>query len=158
MTEEVKRAIPERVRPPMPKPEDNTVTDDGAPDMPEEFVRRPFGSSQEKLSAPKRPGYHRHWFNDYPGRVDRAKEAGYAHVNENNDKRRPMKRVVGTSQFGGPLTAYLMEIPYKWFEQDLAREQAKVDEIDAAIKQGKVSTKEGDERYVPKGGIKFTAE
>lgn len=133
---------------PMPEPQDTAVSEDTAG-----FVRRPFGTSEQKLSAPKRAGYHRHWFNDIPGRVDRAKEAGYAHVA--NKKGSPIKRVVGASPFGGPLVAYLMEIPIAWFQEDMAREQKKVDEIDAALRGDDIARKPNDQRYTPKNAIKI---
>ena len=32
------------------------------------FVRKPFGTFDQKLAYPSREGFHRHWFNDEPGR------------------------------------------------------------------------------------------
>lgn len=121
------------------------------------FVRKPFGSMAQKLAAPKREGYHRHWFNDVLDRIQQAKDAGYQHVTEEGSKK-PMKRVVGTAKGGGPLVAYLMEIPEEWFRQDMAAGQKVVDEIDVAIRGGDIARKPDDERYVPKGGIRFEDE
>jgi hypothetical protein len=122
-----------------------------------DFKRQPFGSLAQKLSAPKRDSYHRHWFNDVLDRIEQATAAGYTHVKDQNT-RRPMSRVVGVAKGGGPLTAYLMEIPEKWFKEDARRKQQAVDEIDAALRGGDVARKDNDERYVPKHGIKIHAE
>lgn len=112
------------------------------------FTRRPFGSQLPKLYAPQRKGYRRYWFNDKPGRIARAKEAGYSIVNEDG---KPMCRVVQ----GGGLRAYFMEIPIKYFEEDMRAGQRQVDEIDRAIRGGDIKRTEGDNRYVPKDAIKF---
>ena len=49
-------------------------------DLPQRPNRKPFGSMQLKLAHEIRPGFHGHWFNDTPGRIGRAQEAGYEHV------------------------------------------------------------------------------
>jgi hypothetical protein len=122
------------------------------------FVREPFGEPHLKLQAPARAGFRRYWFNDEPGRVQRALAAGYSFVKVNG---RNTRNVVGRARNGQAQVAYLMEIPQAWFEQDMARQQAKVDEIDAAIKGGHIGakqgelTKDGDNRYVPKEGITY---
>ena len=78
-------------------------------------TRKPFGAMEQKLYWPKRPGYHRHWFNDTPGRIDAALQAGYAHVTGRDEK--PVCRVVGKREGGGGLMGYLMEIPEEWFQR-----------------------------------------
>lgn len=102
--------------------------------------RKPFGSVDQKLAWPVRPGYHQHWFNDDPGRVFAAKEAGYDHVQDHSG--RPVSRVVGVAAGGGPLLGYLMEIPQEWYEEDIARQQAIVDEKMNSIKRGYVDKKD----------------
>src|ERR1041384_4296280 len=42
--------------------------------------RKPFGSQGQKLAYADRPGYHRHWFNDTPGRIMDAQSAAYDFV------------------------------------------------------------------------------
>lgn len=81
-------------------------------------IRKPFGAYTQKLALPKRPGYHRHWFNDSPGRVEEALQAGWMHI-QGKDKT-PLKRVVGTARDGGPLYAYAMELPEVFWEEDVA--------------------------------------
>lgn len=129
-----------------------------AVDRPPNFVREPFGEPRLKLQAPARPGYRRYWFNDEPGRIQRALGAGYSFVKVNG---RNTRNVVGRSKNGSAQVAYLMEIPEGWFLQDVRRQQAKVDEIDTAIRGGSLGAqkgelaKDGDNRYVPKDGIRY---
>jgi|SRR5262245_10965870 len=96
--------------------------------------RKPFGSLEQKLQFPDRPGYHRHWFNDDPGRLARAEEAGYSQVNDEHGK--PVHCVVGISRGGGPLTAYLREIPLQWYQDDMAAQENVVLELMRQIKRG----------------------
>lgn len=116
-----------------------------------EAKRIAFGSNGRRLPVyKKRPGFRSHIFNDYPGRIDAALAAGYKHVTD--ERGRNISVVVGTSQFGGALTGYLMEIPEEWFLKDMAAAQKEVDEVDQVILGGGVGAKEGDGRYV--AGIK----
>jgi hypothetical protein len=110
--------------------------------------RVPFGSFELKLDLPPRPGFHRHWFNDKPGRIERAELAGYTHVCDASGK--PISRPVGVRDGGGALHAFVMEIPQELYDEDFLRAQARVNDIDASIRQGKLATTEGDSRYVPK--------
>lgn len=109
--------------------------------------RKPFGSQIQKLAYPQRVGFHRHWFNDEPGRIEEALQAGYTHV-EDKDGRK-VQRVVGVATQGGALMGFLMEIPEEWFKEDMARNQQVVDERDAAIKAGHVTEEKGANQYVP---------
>jgi len=117
--------------------------------------RKPFGTLGQKLAYPLREGYHRHWFNDSPGRIEMAKEAGYTNVQGKDGK--PVTRVVGAAEGGGALHAFLMEIPEEWYKEDMGREQKRVDEIDAAIRDGRVQGKSAQDKdstfYVGKQGI-----
>jgi hypothetical protein len=64
--------------------QDATMNAPAAPatDLPQRPARKPFGSMSLKLDYPQRDGFHRHWFNDIPGRIGRAQEAGYEHVKD----------------------------------------------------------------------------
>lgn len=113
-----------------------------------EDSRIPFGSAVQRLDYPPRSGYHRYWFNDSPGRIQRALAAGYKHVLDSDGK--IVQRPVGTSQGGGVLLGYCMEIPVEWWKKDLASAQKKVDETDADIRRGNIQGKVGEDgRYVP---------
>lgn len=98
--------------------------------------RKPFGTMEQKLAYPDRQGFHRHWFNDVPGRVTRALEAGYEHVKDNEGKN--VREIVGTAEGGGPLHAFLMEIPEEWYKEDMAAQQREINERENAITRGKV--------------------
>ena len=87
-------------------------------------TRRPFGTMQLKLAHEIRKGFHGHWFNDIPGRVARALEAGYEHVQDKEGKN--VSRVVGTAEGGGALTAFLMQIPEEWYQEDMKQEQSQI--------------------------------
>ncbi|MDE2099602.1 MAG: hypothetical protein KGL39_20285 [Patescibacteria group bacterium] len=113
--------------------------------------RKPFGSLELKLAYPPRAGFHRHWFNDVPGRIERALEAGYEHVKDASGKN--VNKVVGTAEGGGALHGFLMEIPEEWFKADMAAQQKIVDDREQAMRRGELESQEGDGRYVPKQGI-----
>lgn len=114
------------------------------------FRRRPFGTMQQKLAYPERPGFHRHWFNDDGDRVLDANRNGYVHVEENGV---PVELGVGSKANGQGMKAYLMEQPLFMHEENLAYEQREVDEIDEAIRGGAIASKEDDGRYIPDSGI-----
>lgn len=105
-------------------------------------ARKPFGAMEQKLAYPQRNGYHRHWFNDHPGRIADAKAAGYDHVLGVDKK--PVKRPVGTGREGGVLMGYLMEIPEELWQEDMAREQLLADRVDQSIARGRPITSEGE--------------
>jgi hypothetical protein len=133
-------------------PHDDPAPEPGSAEgRPANFVRRPFGGVLPKLGGGQRPGYRRYWFNDKPGRIARAKEAGYTHVIEEG---KPVRRTVT----GGGLLAYLMEIPIQWFKNDMKAQEEQVNEIDRAIRSGNLKRTDGDQRYVPQNAIKFETE
>lgn len=94
-------------------------------------MRKPFGAMTQKLALPERPGYHRHWFNDEPGRIDEATSNGWAHVKDREGK--SIRRVVGRGRDSGAMYGYAMELPIVFWQADQkARNdaaQARIDEI-----------------------------
>lgn len=107
--------------------------------------RRPSnGGHSLKLSAPTRPGYTRHWFNDDGNRLADAHELGYDHVHEAGimatDPGTRTSRLVGTKANGEPLRAFLMETPDELFAEGLAEKEAHNRKIDDAIAAGRDST------------------
>jgi hypothetical protein len=46
-----------------------------------------------------------------------------------------------------------MEIPQEWYEEDMAREQALINEKEKSIKQGATQGAEVERGYVPSQGI-----
>lgn len=113
--------------------------------------RKPFGAQIQKLAYEPRIGYHRHWFNDRPGRVQQALEAGYTHVKD--AKGNNVSLPVGVNDSGGALVAFLMEIPEEWYKEDMAAQQAKLDQLHESIKAGSLNEQPGENRYIPSQGI-----
>lgn len=104
-------------------------------------MRKPFGAQTQKLALPKRPGYHRHWFNDVGGRVDEAKESGWAHINGQDGK--PLKRAVGTGRDNGVLNAYAMELPEVFWQEDMDARHTEAQSKMDAIKESPARAKPG---------------
>lgn len=120
------------------------------PPRPEGWVRKPFGDADMKLNYPNREGYHRHWFNDTPGRLMQAWGAGYDQVHDPHG--RPVHMVVGISQGGVPLVAYLLEVPLQWYLEDRAKKDARVIDLLQQIGRGDYTRPkgpDGDARYMP---------
>lgn len=118
--------------------------------LPARRARKPFGSHTQKLSYPKVPGMHLHWFSDKPGRIMQASEAGYDHVKRPDGSN--VSLPVGVNDAGGAEMGFLMQIPEEWYQEDMAAQQVQIDQFENAIKRGQQDTSEGDGRYVPKNG------
>jgi hypothetical protein len=113
-------------------------------------ARIPFGTPQLKLASDPRPGFHRRYFNDVPGRIERALNAGYSHVKDSNGNN--VTTTVGVAKEGGALASYLMEIPKELFDGDQAAKMQAIDEFDESIRRGVDASGRApgqDGRYVP---------
>lgn len=108
-------------------------------------TRKPFGSQTQKLAFKKREGYFHYWFNDTPGRIQQAKDAGYTHVLDAMTHK-PIQMVVGVTQQGAPLQGFLMEIPEEWHDADMAENEKKVSEKEDTIRRGQVEAADPRER------------
>ena len=133
---------------PTPGPDPNPIDDPTAGPGLRGHVRVPMGSQVQKMALPNRPGFHRHWFNDKPGRIQAAINAGYAHIKDSSG--RPITRIVGVAERGGGLNAYAMEVPLQWHEEYQKLKQDRLDEEDKTIQRGAFRVEPGDRRYVPK--------
>lgn len=114
-------------------------------------------------------GYVCYWFNDYPGRVQRAIQAGYEFVDPeevnvaltcyaddpaisgNTDLGSRVSLVVGEYQ-GHPLRAYYMKIREEWYKEDQEALDARCQSMDRQIYKGLVGHEEDqsqdrDKRY-----------
>jgi len=111
-------------------------------------VRVPMGSRVQKLALPPRAGFHRHWFNDTPGRIEDTYRAGYTHIKDSQG--RNMTRIVGTREMGGGQQGFAMEIRLEWHLEYQAIKQQRLDEEDRVIQRGAHKVEPGDNRYVPK--------
>jgi len=98
------------------------------------FTRKPFGTWDQKLTYPSREGFHRHWFNDEPGRIIRARDAGYEQVHDEDG--RPVSTVVGIGRGGQPLVAFLMEVPEEYYREDMAAQEMVVHDLMTQIGRG----------------------
>lgn len=108
-----------------------------------------FGTAQQKMQGYELPGYHLHWVNDKPGRVDEAQLDGYefvlrdeVHVKQgfitgNAALGDRIARTVGLQDTGTePMLAYLMKIPLDWYEEKQGQQQQVNDRVDSAILDG----------------------
>ena len=116
--------------------------------------RVPFGVPKQHFTAPDNDGYHYRVFNSEwakePGRVERAKLAGYELVN-----REGARSVVGTNEDGSPITGMLMRIPQELYDEDQKLKEVELDKVDEQIYGGDFASKPGDKRYMPSdGGVK----
>lgn len=130
--------------------------------------RIPLGRPRMKLNVKPREGYHRHWINDTPGRLEDAVNGGYSFVRNEivgqggdvsqvgglDDR---VSRVVGVAADGGPLRAYLMEMPQDMYEADQRAKMADIalteDEIKRGVKGREVAGVEGENIYTPAGNV-----
>lgn len=124
--------------------------------------RIPLGIARQKLKVTEIPGYHLHWINDIPDRLDEARRGGYEFVLEGEIKGKfgdtdidQTNRDLGSkvcrsvSQSTG-LKAYLMKIPLEYYEADQRAKQAEIDQIDKAIHSGNIEKFVNS--YVPENG------
>ncbi len=133
--------------------------------------RVPLGTPRSHLTAETREGYHRHWINDKPGRLELAIDGGYEFVKDKNGKvgehgnlgshdlGSMVSRIVGTNEGGTPLRAYLMEIKQEWRDEDVKAKLSIAYEIDNQIRNGQAGDDGNeygnDHRYVPEEGINY---
>lgn len=112
------------------------------------FERTAFGDRNPRLSAPARKGFHRHWFIDKPGRIDRGLRAGWKFVKDHDGTN--MLRVTGGYQLETKegQKSYYMEMPQEWYEADQRATLQAVAETEATIRRGEVAV--GDGKYVPR--------
>lgn len=115
-------------------------------------IRKPFGSQSQKLARTPRPGFVGYWFNDKPGRIQTALDAGWEFVKDAKGQNDTLP--VGVNEAGGALMAFYMETPEEFYQEDMAAQQARVDATDNAIKRGSVGGEPGEDgRYVKRISI-----
>lgn len=130
----------------------------------------PLDTPWARLSHPNLPGYFCYWFNDVPGRLHRAKQAGYVHVSRqevpffgdrDNDPSQKeglgdyVSTVVGQYDNGTPIYAYLMKIPQQIYDnQQQGREARELAKLKSTKREGQKENVPGnDELYPVNGGI-----
>lgn len=114
-----------------PEPEPAPVVQTAAPAN--RRVRVPFGTKQQRLDNTPIPGFQCYWVNDVPGRVDKAKRAGYEHVTD--DQGNPVVEIVGVAPAGGPLKAYRMKLPVEFYLEDMEAKEAPRAQLDQDMRQ-----------------------
>lgn len=136
-----------------------------ATDRPARRTRGAFNGTTGKLKVDfVDPAYHAHWMNDVPGRIETAIDNGYEFVTYgeiksvgvNYDLTDKVKRLVGKTESGEPMYAYLMKIHMDWYEEDQKSIQGRIDQIDQSIKSGRNSD-DPSGFYTPREGIKIKA-
>lgn len=115
--------------------------------------RVPFGLQAPSMTRADRPGFFRHWFNDSRDRIEKAQLGGYTHVM--NAKGEPISAISGRDETGRGQKSYLMEIPIEWYREDLAAQDAALEDRLAEIRHGRSGPGASDNRYVPKQGITY---
>ncbi len=103
-----------------------------------ERKRIPMSVPVQKLAVPDIPGFHLHWFNGTPDRIQRALDGGYEFVEEtetsvpdaglggtstrtgNTDLGTRVSVVGGTEldRSGQPIRMMLMKIKQEWYDED----------------------------------------
>lgn len=110
-------------------------------------------------------GYHPYWRNDMDGRVQEALANGYEFVHPDEVEEVSLRvsaeemsqgkvsRIVGYTDRGEPIRAYLMKIREEWHKENLAFYQKRNDAIDRAVRAGNTTSVES--AYSPKEGITY---
>ena len=147
------------------------VTGGGNPTKPQQRKRVPVDIPHNPLEYPERDGYHRHIFNDKPGRLERAMRGGYQFVTKDQipgymepsllsnkgevDSR--VSWVVGQEDNGTAIRGYLMEIPEADYQADQnIREGKTLTVLKETLRQDQSAESPGrDEIYPTAGGVKF---
>lgn len=122
--------------------------------------RKPLGVAEQRLQADVPSGMTGRWVNDVPGRIERAREAGYEFISSDSevvkDREGCRSEIVGTGRDGGAMRAFLMAIPTVYYEEDQAAKQSKIDKFEDAIKSGapqQAADQDQGAFYTPNEGI-----
>ena len=133
-------------------------------------TRVPLGVPRSKLSVEKKdPNYNYRWINETGDRIPRALEAGYEFVKrdstdapgvrdvvpQNSDLGTNVSKIVGTTEGGKPLTAYLMRIQKSFYQEDQKSKAEYVDSLEAGIRDANsLKGAIGDHAYVKSFSVK----
>ena len=110
-------------------------------DLPDRSAKRvPFGTPERRFNPPEDDGFVYRVFNDNwrhkPGRIERARKAGYELVNHGRSG-----ESVGTNEDGSEINGVLMRIPKEFYDEDQGLKQRQVDRVDEQIHRGKFDKK-----------------
>lgn len=130
------------------KPPETEVVDETEAVLGGGKKRIPLGQHVAQLGYPPRPGFHRRWVSELPGRVDRALAAGWSHVKDPRSKQ-PVRLVVDKSLGERGRNGFLMEIPQALYDEDQEVKSRSLDEVDEHIYKGTFNQEDNDKRYNP---------
>ena len=117
-------------------------------------TRVPMGLPALMLGVPEIPGYVMHWFADRPGRINRAMNAGYEFVSQeevqlanfnlastleesgNTDMGTRVSVHGGVGEQGKAERLYLMKIKKEWYDKDMALREQAADKVVQALRSG----------------------
>lgn len=129
--------------------------------------RQPLNGRTLKLQVfGEVPGYHLYIAKDEGARIALMQQAGYEFVKHdevsvrgsvasyNTDPGGHVRFVLG-SNGPDPLYGYLMKIPLEFYEEDQAALEAANASVDDQIRAGNLKETPDEQRYIPKGGIKY---
>lgn len=127
----------------------------------------PMSAPRARLYVPEKPGWHRHWFRNEPGRIEKAMRAGYRFVaaddvsvvgnliggspeegNNTDLGTRISLAAGGYGDNGQALRLYLMECPQHLFERSKDLLQQNTDRTVAALSAGRGGS---DDQYSEDG-------
>lgn len=102
--------------------------------------RIPLGT-RNILTAPNKPGFVRRFVNDTGDRIETFKAAGWNVANDVNqvgDEKLGRASMMGSSanpHVGGGQRAVLMEIPEEYYNEDKAKAQAEITQVENEIRR-----------------------
>ncbi len=163
-----KKTVKKPARPRIDLTQTTPIT--GNEHRPAKRKRIPVDTPHNPLQYPERAGYHRHIFNDKPGRLERALRGGYQFVTKDQMPdyiERPLSQkeevdsrvswMVGQEDNGTPIRGYLMELPEEDYQADqAAREAQTLTVLKQTLRQDQSKEKPGGDELYPTGpGVKF---
>lgn len=125
--------------------------------------------NQEVIKQLDEAGWHLHIFNDTPGRIEEALSAGYEFVtpeeigsavtsvvSRNTALDDKIKYLVGSSEEGNGMYAYLMKTRKEYYNEDQEQLQKRNDYVDNQIRSGKAAAAGDSAEGFYNGGIKLS--
>lgn len=125
--------------------------------IPDDYI--PMSAPIQRLQVPKKDGYVRYWFRGDAGRIQRAMQAGYRFVDQNEvkvnnfdlggdakksgstDLGSRVSIITGDQTFDGqPARLYLMEIPEELYEKGQAYLTQANESVAAALRSGLIGS------------------
>lgn len=128
-------------------------------------VRGVFNGMNKRMDVlTEIPGYVMRWFNDTPGRIDRARTGYWEFVRQsevslsesnkvlerNSDVGDKIRAIVGVTDQNEPLYAYLMKLKKEWFDEDQQDAATAIRKSEAEmLRNGGLNTDRIAEKYLP---------